>query len=107
MLTKVNPIGKIVYYALRVEFQMRGSPHLHASIWTSDCPKLTHETKQEYIDFIDNHVQAYLNHMKKQTLNCMNWLQPIKSIITQRLVESIKILLVGLILGSFSPRRQL
>ena len=35
---------------------MRGSPHLHALIWTDDCPQLTHETKQEYIDY----VQAYL-----------------------------------------------
>lgn len=41
LLTKANPIGKIVHYALRVEFQMRGSPHLHALVWTSDCPKLT------------------------------------------------------------------
>ena len=59
LLAKSNPIGKIVYYALRIEFQMRGSPHLHALIWTSDCPKLTPETKQEYIDFIDKHVHAY------------------------------------------------
>lgn len=36
LLTSANPIGKIVYYALRIEFQMRGSPHLHALIWTSD-----------------------------------------------------------------------
>lgn len=26
LLSKANPIGKIVYYALRIEFQMRGSP---------------------------------------------------------------------------------
>ena len=39
---------------------MRGSPHLHALIWTSDCPKLTHETKQDYKDYVDQHVQAYL-----------------------------------------------
>lgn len=64
LLTKANPIGKIVHYALRVEFQMRGSPHLHALVWTSDCPKLTHETKQDYIDFIDTHVQAYLPDIK-------------------------------------------
>ena len=32
LLTNANPIGKIVYYALRIEFQMRGSPHLHALI---------------------------------------------------------------------------
>ena len=29
LLIKANPIGKIVYYALCIEFQMRGSPHLH------------------------------------------------------------------------------
>jgi hypothetical protein len=47
-------------YALRIEFQMRGSPHLHALIWTSDCPELTNDTKNAYIDYIDRHVQAYL-----------------------------------------------
>jgi DNA replication protein DnaC len=60
LLSNANPIGKIIYYALRIEFQMRGSPHLHALIWTSDCPKLTNETKQSYVQFIDNHVQAYV-----------------------------------------------
>ena len=60
LLTSANPIGKIVHYTLRIEFQMRGSPHLHALIWTNDCPRLTHETKQDYIDFIDARVQAYL-----------------------------------------------
>ena len=60
LLTNANPISKIVYYALRIEFQMRGSPHLHALIWTSDCPELTHDTKQAYIHFIDEHVQACL-----------------------------------------------
>ena len=49
-----------MYYALRIEFQMRGSPHLHALIWTEDCPKLTSETKEAYIEFIDKHVPAYL-----------------------------------------------
>ena len=37
-----NPIDKIVYYVLHIKFQMRGSPHLHALIWTDDCPKLSH-----------------------------------------------------------------
>ena len=39
---------------------MRGSPHLHALIWTKDWPKLTSETKEAYIEFLDKHVQAYL-----------------------------------------------
>ena len=39
---------------------MRGSPHLRALIWTSDCPRLTSEKKDTYVDFIYNHVQANL-----------------------------------------------
>lgn len=58
--TNAKPIVKIVYYALRIEFQMRGSPHLHALIWRDHCPKLTHDNKQAYIDYIDKHVQADL-----------------------------------------------
>ena len=60
LFTDAKPIGKIVYYALRIEFQMRGSPHLHALIWTSDCPRLNHDNKQAYVNYIDEHVQAYL-----------------------------------------------
>ena len=60
LLTNAKLIGKIMYYALHIEFQMRGSPHLHALIWCDDCPKLTHDNKQVYIDCIDKHVQAYL-----------------------------------------------
>ena len=60
LVTKTKPIGKIVYYALRIEFQMRGSPHLHALIWCDNCPKLSHDNKQAYIKYIDKHVQAYL-----------------------------------------------
>ena len=34
LLSNAHPIGKILYCAPRIEFQMRGSPHLHALIWT-------------------------------------------------------------------------
>lgn len=54
--TNTNPIGKIVYYALHIEFQMRDSSHLHALMWTSDCPRLTSDTKEAYIHFIAEHV---------------------------------------------------
>ena len=40
VMGNANPIGKIIYYALRTGFQMRRSRHLHALTWTSDCPKL-------------------------------------------------------------------
>ena len=66
VLSQSNPIGKITYYALRIEFQMRGSPHLHALIWTSDCPKLISENKDAYVEFIDKHVQANLPSEKDE-----------------------------------------
>ena len=74
LLSKVNPIGKIIYYALRIEFQMRGSPHLHSLIWTSDCPKPTHDNKQAYIDYIDQHVQAYLP-IEEDDPDLQSWLK--------------------------------
>ena len=49
-----------MYYALRIEFKMRGSPHVHLLIWTSDCPRLDSDNKSAYIDYIDRHVQAFV-----------------------------------------------
>ncbi len=52
LLSKINPIGKITYYALSFELQVRGSPHLHALIWTSDCPRLTSNSKDAFVDLL-------------------------------------------------------
>ena len=40
-----GPLGKTSYYAIRVEFQIRGSPHIHSFIWILNAPKLTKESK--------------------------------------------------------------
>ena len=60
LLSNAKPIGKIVYYALRIEFQMRGSPHLHSLIWTSDYPEFKDGSEEAYIRYIDDHVQGNL-----------------------------------------------
>ena len=66
LLTNANPVGKIVYYALCIEFQMRGSPHLHALIWTSDCPHFTDYTKDAYIDYavLSGYITTLKNNQK-------------------------------------------
>ena len=33
--------GKVTYYAIRIEFQERGSPHVHSFIWILNPPKLS------------------------------------------------------------------
>ena len=53
-------IGKIVYYALRIEFQMRSSPHLHSLIWTLDCPELKIGSEEAYIRYNWDHVKGNL-----------------------------------------------
>ena len=72
LFSEDKPVGTIVSYAIRIEFQMRGSPHAHILLWTNDCPPLTTQTKQEYIEYIDRHVQAYLpDEQTDPTLHCL------------------------------------
>ena len=55
-----GPLGKVTYHAIRVEFQVRGSPHIHSFLWIIDAPVLTKETKDEYIRFVDQVIKASL-----------------------------------------------
>ena len=45
-------------YFLRVEFQARGSPHIHMILWLKDSPKYGISDKKSICDFIDKHVTA-------------------------------------------------
>ena len=90
---------------LCIDFHMRMSPYLHPLIWTSDGPKLTHENREEYIDFIDTHFQGYLPD-KKQTQSCLSWLQHIKTTVTQRLVQSTEMFHADFILAHFLLKGQ-
>ena len=40
-----GPLGKIKYYPLRIEFQERGSCHVHAFVWILDAPRISDETE--------------------------------------------------------------
>ena len=35
-----GPLGRVKYYAIRVEFQVRGSPHIHSFLWILNAPVL-------------------------------------------------------------------
>ena len=37
--SNLMPIGEIVDFFYRVEFQQRGSPHIHALFWVKDAPQ--------------------------------------------------------------------
>ena len=60
LLHRNSPIGKVVNYALKVEFQFRGSLHLHAFVWCSEIPALSKENSDFYATYIQNIVRTDL-----------------------------------------------
>jgi len=55
-----GPLGEVRYYAIRVEFQVRGSPHIHSLLWVRNAPILCSDNKEEYIAFVDNIIKCEL-----------------------------------------------
>ena len=56
-----GPFGKTQYYANRVQFRVRGSPHIHSFIWILNGPKLTKFNEDEYTKWFDSIVRSDLN----------------------------------------------
>ena len=58
-----SPLGKTKYHAIHIEFQERGSPHVHSFIWIFDRPNIQKEAA--YIEFIEKttyrHLEDHLN----------------------------------------------
>lgn len=82
-----EPIGKVVDYFQRVEFQQRGSPHMHCLFWIDGAPKLEQDGEIAVCNFVDKYVtceipseseDAHLNktvldvqqHSKKHSQSC-------------------------------------
>ena len=60
LLLQANPIGHITDYVIKIEFQMRGSPHAHCLIWVKDAPKLDHQSDTTVCSFIDKYITVRL-----------------------------------------------
>ncbi len=58
MKSIAKALGQISDYAMRVEFQARGSPHAHCVIWIKDAPKFDHDSDKSVCDFIDKYVSC-------------------------------------------------
>ena len=56
--SKGKPLGEVTDYAIRIEFQARGSPHAHTLIWIKDAPKYSINNDQEVCDFIDQYISC-------------------------------------------------
>ena len=60
ILSNAKPIGEVIDYFYRVEFQQRGSPHIHCLFWVKDAPEFDKDTDEEICDFVDEYISCEL-----------------------------------------------
>ena len=56
--SKVHHLGELVDYAIRIEFQARGSPHAFTILWIGDAPNLGVDSDEDVCNFLDQYVSC-------------------------------------------------
>jgi hypothetical protein len=74
--SKEKPLGEIVDYFVRVEFQNRGSPHYHLFYWIKNIPPVTKKYINRTISLPDSQADPELFNLEKnadsQTLRLLH-----------------------------------
>ena len=60
LLSSAHPIGHITDHVIKIEFQMRGSPHAHCLLWVKDAPKIDKDDDSVVCAFIDKYISGSL-----------------------------------------------
>ena len=60
IMSGMHPIGQILNYDEKREFQMRGVEHPHCALHVKDAPKLDENSDNEVVDFIDKFITCSL-----------------------------------------------
>ena len=60
LLSDAHPLGYITDYVIKIEFQMRGSPHAHCLLWVKDAPKIDKDPDDVVCTFIDKYITAVI-----------------------------------------------
>ena len=53
-----SPFGKVGDFFYRVEFQKRGSPHVHGFLWIDGAPNIANANHEEICTYIDKHISC-------------------------------------------------
>ncbi|XP_042265880.1 uncharacterized protein LOC121896203 [Thunnus maccoyii] len=75
LMSPSHPIGKIKDYFYRVEFQQRGSPHVHCLFWIENAPLIDKNTDEEVVEFIDKYVTCELPSQDETLLDIVTSVQ--------------------------------
>ena len=63
-----EPIGKLLDFFYRVEFQQRGSPHIHMLVWIENAPTLETHSEKEIVQFVDQYLTSNTDNEKTANL---------------------------------------
>ena len=64
-----SPIGKLENFFYRVEFQHRGSPHIHALLWIKNAPHYEKDNDLTIIQYIDKIISCSTNDTHKKYID--------------------------------------
>ncbi|XP_049447557.1 uncharacterized protein LOC125898007 [Epinephelus fuscoguttatus] len=75
LMSPSQPIGKIKDYFYWVEFQQRGSPHVHCLFWVENALLIDKNTDEEVVQFIDKYVTCELTSSDEELLDIVTSVQ--------------------------------
>ena len=70
--SSVAPIGEIADYFCRVEFQQRGSPHIHGLFWIKNAPQYEKHSNEEVVAFVDKFITCHKPDSSSEMENLVN-----------------------------------
>ncbi|XP_078383037.1 uncharacterized protein LOC144665645 [Oculina patagonica] len=59
--SQLKPIGEVVDFFYRVEFQQRGSPHIHSLFWVKNAPQYGENANDDIVKFVDSYVACMVD----------------------------------------------
>ena len=70
LMSGMNPIGQILNYDSKREFQLRGREHPHCSFYIMNAPRIDEKNDSEVTTFIDKYIRCLiLNEKEYPALN--------------------------------------
>ena len=73
-----QPLGNVTDYVIKIEFQMRGSPHAHCLLWVKDTPRIGHNTDDEVCAFVDKYITAVMPKPCKENEHDISMMKRLK-----------------------------
>ena len=67
ILSPAKPIGEVIDFFYRTEFQSRGWPHIHCLFWCKEAPKFDSSTdNKEFISYIDKYITCAISNQEQE-----------------------------------------